>query len=124
MSLEFETQATFKTGVKMYDELNIYDENMNLKQSEVDDLDTIIKHFGVKHQIVEKTVEELKELIDEIQAGSPETIFEETCDVILMIFQLQRIYGWTDKEIQEQIASKKERTLERIKSGYYENRNN
>lgn len=89
-----------------------------------DSIDEIIK---LSTPIAQKTVaiEELSELIKELTKDlrgqeNKEHIFEEICDVILMIYQLLVIYDFNDENIkdkmQQQISQKVERTLVRLKN--------
>lgn len=89
-----------------------------------DSIDEIIK---LSTPIAQKTVaiEELSELIKELTKDlrgqeNKEHIFEEVCDVILMIYQLLIIYDLNDEDIkekiQQQISQKVERTLVRLKN--------
>ena len=89
-----------------------------------DSIDEIIK---LSTPIAQKTVaiEELSELIKELTKDlrgqeNKEHIFEEVCDVILMIYQLLVIYDFNDENIkdkmQQQISQKVKRTLVRLKN--------
>jgi len=84
------------------------------------ELQKVIEYFGEHNQIHNKTPEELKELIIAIESGEPEKIFEEYCDVIVMLNQVKEIYNWDNEDIRRQCRKKVFRTLARIRNGYYE----
>lgn len=76
-----------------------------------DDLLFIINHFGVDTQH-DKLYEEIGELIESID---PENEKEEMVDVWIILTQFLLI----DEKMQEILRHKINRTLDRIKSGYY-----
>lgn len=83
-------------------------------------LDSIVKHYGINNQL-EKAIEELYELIDEIRlendaAFSLEGIIDEIADVEVMINQLKIIFDCFG-EVEERIEYKINRQLERMKRG-------
>jgi len=81
------------------------------------DLKKIYKHFGAKAQ-VEKLVEEINELINEIKKTpiDYESFFWECADVFIMLYQ----FALHDEDFNQKILFKIDRTLDRIKTGYYD----
>lgn len=81
------------------------------------DIKIIIKHYGETAQ-KEKAAEELEELRFEVlNGGSYENIAEEMADVLIMIFQLIKIYQVSEKDLQGIIDYKLIRTMMRIRDG-------
>ena len=76
----------------------------------------IFQHFGLSNQI-DKLFEEYREVLMAFLCGTENDIKEELADVKNLIEQLTDYYG--RKEIEKIQEFKNERTLERIKSGYY-----
>lgn len=81
----------------------------------------IFRHFGIEAQI-EKLHEEIDEVYEAYLSGDLEHLSEEIGDSRLVLQQIME-----DKEIREFDVTrhwpvKEQRTLERIKEGYYENR--
>ena len=78
-----------------------------------------IKHWGKKKQL-NKAIEELKELRDEIKQAvdnkyaHKENITNEITDVVNMIRQLQIIFKITNKDIDTAMRMKMQRTMARI----------
>lgn len=87
---------------------------MNISES----LKHIYNHFGEEAQL-EKLREEVEELIEAIKEKDLQHITEEIADVYVVIAQIESIYGIDTNEVIEICETKMERTLERIKSGYY-----
>lgn len=83
----------------------------------------IIKHYGNENQLL-KAIEELNELIDAIKQKNPQNILEELADCIIMIKQIQIIYGFSNQEIDAQIDFKLQRTRQRIKDTIIINKEN
>jgi len=91
----------------------------------------IANHFGEKTQL-DKTKEELVELEDAITDYTRDPlpfthkniqhIAEEMADVHIMLEQVAYLLGIKDSDLNEIIIEKIARTLERIESGYYEDR--
>lgn len=84
---------------------------------------SILKHFGEKSQM-QKAQEECSELITTIYhyndgKASRQDLIEEIADTCIMMEQLKELFN-TKNEIDDAIQRKLERTLERIKEGYYE----
>ena len=86
--------------------------------TQLDRLTNIIVAFGGENQLL-KSVEELGELSDAIVQGNENHIFEELCDVELMLDQLKIMYKFDAKKIDDYKEFKLNRTEQRIKSGYY-----
>jgi len=87
-------------------------------------IDKIIKHYGKNNQI-DKAIEELKELSDELkkykkaksiekELDIKENILQESADVMLMLTQLCRIFNFTQKDLFTMCEFKIDRTLKRI----------
>ena len=79
-----------------------------------EELIQIIVYYGEKHQ-KNKAIEELLELANAICDNDKENVIEEIADVLIMIEQMQLIFGITNDDIQEVKEFKIKRTLERIK---------
>ena len=85
----------------------------------------IIEHFGIENQ-QRKLQEELFELQQEItifEQGNNQSyqeITEEMVDVIILLKQFFYHYELNDYQMKQIEEGKIKRTLERIKSGYYE----
>lgn len=75
----------------------------------------IIAHYGEKHQ-KDKAIEELQELASAIYDNDKEHVTEEIADVLIMIEQMQLIFGITNDDIQKIKEFKIKRTLERMKN--------
>ena len=82
-------------------------------------LKKIIVNFGEENQM-KKLLEECNELIFAYKDNTEKEIFEEAVDVLIMIKQIFLIFGKSKKDVQNQIDYKINRTLKRIKTGYYE----
>lgn len=81
----------------------------------------IADNYGLEHQL-EKTKEELQELIVEIDEFKPDTnskdrIIDEIADVNIMLLQLEYLLGIQDK-VRIRKLFKVNRQIERIKSEY------
>lgn len=79
----------------------------------------IFEHFGEKNQI-EKFKEEMAELIEAIERKGKASILEEMADCALLFEQFRAIYNIHHNDIQQMIKIKQNRTMDRIKTGYYE----
>ena len=75
----------------------------------------IIAYYGEKHQ-KNKAIEELLELASAIYGNDKENVIEEIADVLIMIEQMQLIFGITNDDIQKVKEFKIKRTLERMKN--------
>ena len=73
----------------------------------------IADNYGKEHQTV-KAMEELAELIQALARGDIENIKEEIADVLVMIGQLQHLYGISEIEISRIMFRKITRQIERI----------
>lgn len=74
---------------------------------------TIADHYGKEHQTI-KATEELAELIQALARGDEANIKEEIADVLVMIGQLQHLYGISEIEISRMMFRKITRQIERI----------
>ena len=79
----------------------------------------ILLHFGLEHQL-EKLKEEVDELIEAIKENNREHIIEETADVQNVLNQFKALYEITDFNLVPVMEFKRDRTINRIESGYYE----
>lgn len=84
-----------------------------------DKLFKIFSHFGYRKQL-RKFNEECYELIEAMLDNDKEHIKEEIADVQVLLNQFKELYKIYDDEIVEIMEQKIERTLERIKAGYYD----
>lgn len=84
------------------------------------DLKKIYAHFGAKTQ-GEKLKEELLELFEEIKKTpfDDESVMGECADVFIMLYQ----FALHDEDFNQKILFKIDRTLDRIKTGYYDKEN-
>lgn len=78
-------------------------------------IDFVIPMYGEQHQMI-VAVEELSELQKELTKhlrgkSNREHVLEELSDVQLMLWQLQKIFGFTDAEIMSVVNEKVVRTL-------------
>jgi len=80
-----------------------------------DDLLKIYNHFGKEPQL-SQWYEEAVELLDAIDNGNKSDVLNEMADNCVMAFQ----HYMTDAKLRAKVDEKIKRTLERIKSGYYE----
>lgn len=83
------------------------------------DLKKITEHFGVSNQII-KLNEEVAELTVEIVKDNYFGIQEELADVYVILKQIQLYFEIEDEEIDSVSKEKIDRTLKRIKEGYYD----
>lgn len=96
-----------------------------------DKLLEIIKHFGIKNQ-QKKLTEEIHELNEAITtyevlddyigsyADEKHHIAEELADCYVLLNQIKTYYDISSSQIGDIMDEKTERTLERIKEGYYD----
>ena len=84
-----------------------------------DKLFKIFSHFGYRKQL-RKFNEECYELTEAMLDNEREHIVEEIADVQVLLNQFKELYKIHDDEIVEIMEQKIERTLERIKAGYYD----
>jgi phosphoribosyl-ATP pyrophosphohydrolase len=80
-------------------------------------LNAIYNHFG-KDISENKLYEELLELLEAIDSGVQKDIINEKSDVFCLLMQ----HYLSSKAIQKKVVEKVERTEDRIKTGYYEER--
>lgn len=94
----------------------------------------IINHFGIDNQL-KKLNEECYELIEAIRdyedmymkcdcdsqylKNEKKHLTEELSDCLILLNQFKNYYKITDEELNNMINHKIQRTLERIKNGYY-----
>ena len=83
-----------------------------------DKLLSIIKYFGINEQLV-KLHEEVGELTVECIKDDYFNIVEELADVTILLKQLQYFFEIDNEEIEIMMNEKIDRTLKRIKDGYY-----
>ena len=84
-----------------------------------DKLFKIFSHFGYRKQL-RKFNEECYELTEAMLDNDKEHIKEEIADVQVLLNQFKELYEIYDDEIVEIMEHKIDRTLERIKAGYYD----
>lgn len=101
-----------------------------------DKLFEIITHFGIENQ-QRKLMEEIFELQSAITThemalsneyeipltyivGTQEHIIEELGDVLVLLKQIIAYYDITERQLEETINKKVDRTIQRIKENYYE----
>jgi len=82
-------------------------------------LEKIFEYFGLYNQIV-KLSEENAELGIACLSDNYLSISEELADCMVLIKQIQYFYDVSDEEIEAIMKEKVDRTLTRIKKGYYE----
>ena len=80
---------------------------------------TIFNTYGKSHQ-VSKLLEEVGEFIETVINGDKENMVQEMADCMVMLKQFQYYYGIEDKEIEEVMKYKVERTIKRMENEYYE----
>lgn len=83
------------------------------------DLKKITEYFGISNQII-KLNEEVAELTIEIIRDNYFGVQEELADVYVLLKQIQLYFDIDDVEINSVGNEKIDRTLNRIKEGYYE----
>lgn len=80
----------------------------------------IVKHFGAYRQRF-KAIEELTELTEAIIKDlnkidyDKKNVLEEMADVMIMLKQLQQIYGFSDEKIMGMVDDKLGRTMRRVR---------
>lgn len=79
----------------------------------------IYLHFGLRKQL-KKLSEECYELIEAMLDEDREHIKEEVADVQVLLNQFKEYHEIYDDEIVDIMEHKIDRTIERVKSGYYE----
>lgn len=84
------------------------------------DLKEITEHFGISNQII-KLNEEVAELTVECARDNYFGVQEELADVYVLLKQIQLYFDIDDEEIESVSNEKIDRTLKRIKDGYYDN---
>lgn len=80
----------------------------------VKDLERIIRHYGTHNQI-EKTKEELEEMIEALDENNFAHIVEEFADVMVMLNQIAIMYAIDTDIIEDMMKYKIRRTLLRIR---------
>ena len=80
---------------------------------------TIFYTYGKSHQ-VSKLLEEVGEFIETVMNEDKENMVQEMADCRVMLKQFQYYYGIEDKEIEEVMKYKIERTIKRMENEYYE----
>ena len=80
----------------------------------VKDLEKIIRHYGTHNQI-EKTKEELEEMIEALDENNFAHIVEEFADVMVMLNQIAIIYAIDMDILEDMMKYKIQRTLLRMK---------
>lgn len=80
----------------------------------VKDLEKILRYYGEKNQI-EKTKEELEELIEALDENDFAHIVEEFADVMVMLNQIAIMYAIDTDIIENMMKYKIQRTLLRIR---------
>ena len=83
------------------------------------DLKKITEYFGISNQII-KLNEEVAELTVECARDNYFGIQEEIVDVLILLKQIKLYFDISDKEIVSVANEKIDRTLKRIKEGYYD----
>ena len=83
------------------------------------ELKKITEYFGIDNQII-KLNEELAELTVEIVKDNYFGVQEELADVYVLLKQIQLYFDIEDEEIESVSNEKIDRTLKRIKEGYYD----
>ncbi|MZQ97193.1 MAG: hypothetical protein GT601_05920 [Acidaminobacter sp.] len=81
----------------------------------------IFRHFGIEAQIA-KLHEEVDEVYEAYLSGDVEHLSEELGDVRLVLKQIEEDKEIRDFDVTRHWPAKEQRTLERIKEGYYEDR--
>lgn len=87
-------------------------------------LEKITKYFGIRTQVI-KLNEEAAELMvacisESYSKNKHFEITEELADVLVLFKQIQLFYDIYDEEIEAVMKEKVDRTIKRIKEGYYE----
>jgi len=82
-------------------------------------LEEITNHFKIENQII-KLNEEVAELTVECARDNYFGIQEELADVYVLLKQIQLYFDIDDEEIVSVSNEKIDRTLKRIKEGYYD----
>lgn len=85
-------------------------------------LQFIIDHFGLKNQreYLGKEYQELQdELLKYVEMGNESDILTEVADVMVLCLQFLYDYGYDEEDLVEEINFKVDRTIKRIKEGYY-----
>jgi len=84
----------------------------------------IVEYFGIGNQQrkLEEEVFELQESIIKFEngIGDIKEIITELTDVSIILDQIQEFYAIDDSEICDEYIYKLDRTIERIKEGYYD----
>ena len=80
---------------------------------------TIFNTYGKSHQ-VSKLLEEVGEFIETVINDDKENMVQEMADCMVMLKQFQYYYGIEDKEIEDVMNEKIDRTISRIEEGYYD----
>lgn len=78
------------------------------------DLEKILRYYG-EHNQIEKTKEELEELIEALDENNFAHIVEEFADVMVMLSQIAIIYAIDTDILEDMMKYKIQRTLLRMK---------
>lgn len=86
---------------------------------EIEIMQEAIKKYGIAMQTV-VSIEEMSELTKELTKllrgkGSKKALTEEVADVLIMITQIQLMFGICDEDVKEVMDSKLKRLKERMK---------
>lgn len=79
----------------------------------------IVTHFGVRNQL-KKISEEVFELQESCIEKNKMHIEEEIADVFVLLEQIIIAYDLDEENINDNMSFKIERTIKRIKDGYYD----
>ena len=86
-----------------------------MKNKELEEALTVIRHHYGRKITIEKCKEELQELIQAINKNDFENVHEEIADVYNILSHLKAYYNISDEEIKERQFYKAKRQLKRIK---------
>ena len=86
-----------------------------MKNKELEEVLTVIRHHYGRKVTLEKCKEELEELIQAINKNNFENVHEEVADVYNILSHLKAYYNISDEEIKERQKYKAKRQLKRIK---------
>ena len=86
-----------------------------MKNKELEEVLTVIRHHYGRKVTLEKCKEELEELIQAINKNDFGNVHEEVADVYNILSHLKAYYNISDEEIKERQKYKAKRQLKRIK---------
>lgn len=110
-----------------YETIEPKEENKAVKElSNNEKYDKIFNYFGYENQR-RKMNEEMQELNDAILLyekgiGDIQNVIEEMGDLLNILAEFMQEYDITQDEVRDSMQFKLDRTIERIDSGYYENK--